>query len=150
MINGVDTVLFNNNSNSVWKSKNAIRCSICKKYCNRLYQLKSQDEELTVCYFNKNCFYLAMETLEFVDDYLMCRCIECPTSTVIKRKIERGKMTLKKRWSIFKRDNFKCVICGCNKRLEVDHIIPISKGGKSVINNLQTLCFNCNRGKSDE
>jgi 5-methylcytosine-specific restriction endonuclease McrA len=35
-------------------------------------------------------------------------------------------------------------------KLEVDHIKPISKGGKTVLNNLQTLCMDCNRGKSNK
>ncbi|RAE55164.1 HNH endonuclease, partial [Burkholderia multivorans] len=34
--------------------------------------------------------------------------------------------------------------------LEVDHIKPISKGGLSEIENLQTLCWRCNRSKSNK
>ncbi|WP_294755493.1 HNH endonuclease signature motif containing protein, partial [uncultured Ruminococcus sp.] len=34
-----------------------------------------------------------------------------------------------------------------NLLLEVDHIIPIAKGGKTEANNLQTLCWRCNREK---
>ena len=53
-----------------------------------------------------------------------------------------------------KRDNYKCRICGASQedgaRLHVDHIIPIAKGGKSVMSNLQTLCESCNMGKSDK
>jgi len=33
--------------------------------------------------------------------------------------------------------------------LEVDHIEPKAKGGKDIMNNLQTACFDCNRGKRD-
>lgn len=54
------------------------------------------------------------------------------------------------RVSILNRDNYKCVFCGRSSKqvcLEVDHIIPFSKGGSSEIDNLQTLCFDCNRGK---
>ncbi|HIS15474.1 MAG TPA: HNH endonuclease [Candidatus Scatomorpha merdavium] len=34
--------------------------------------------------------------------------------------------------------------------LEIDHIIPVSKGGRTAEENLQTLCWKCNRAKSDK
>lgn len=54
------------------------------------------------------------------------------------------------RVSVLHRDSYKCVFCGRgapNVELEVDHIVPFSKGGNNDICNLQTLCFDCNRGK---
>lgn len=66
---------------------------------------------------------------------------------------ERSLMTNKLRFEIFKRDNYRCKICGRSQnegaKLHVDHIIPVSKGGKTLHGNLQTLCENCNLGKSD-
>lgn len=65
---------------------------------------------------------------------------------------KREPVSKRKRFEVFKRDNFKCQYCySCppNVALEVDHIIPVSKGGKSSIENLITACFDCNRGKSD-
>ncbi len=62
-------------------------------------------------------------------------------------------MTL--RFAIMKRDKFKCVLCGRSPakdpavELEIDHIIPWSKGGETVLENLQTLCTECNNGKRD-
>jgi len=59
------------------------------------------------------------------------------------------------RFKVLKRDNFKCCACGASPakdpavELHVDHIIPWSKGGETVIDNLQTLCSKCNLGKSD-
>lgn len=56
------------------------------------------------------------------------------------------------RFEVFKRDGFQCAYCGKTPPsviLEVDHIDPISKGGKDGINNLITACFDCNRGKKD-
>jgi hypothetical protein len=54
---------------------------------------------------------------------------------------------------IFERDKFKCVYCGLGAKddavLNVDHILPISKGGSNEPNNLQTLCRACNNGKAD-
>ena len=37
-----------------------------------------------------------------------------------------------------------------NLLLEIDHIIPVSKGGLTEESNLQTLCWKCNRSKSDK
>lgn len=54
------------------------------------------------------------------------------------------------RVSVLTRDNYKCIFCGRSSQqvqLEVDHIKPFSKGGSHEINNLQTLCIDCNRGK---
>lgn len=57
------------------------------------------------------------------------------------------------RFNVFKRDSFQCVYCGNRPPsvlLEVDHIIPVSKGGLNKIENLVTSCINCNRGKSNK
>ncbi len=67
---------------------------------------------------------------------------------------ERAKMTKKLRLQVLERDNFTCQFCGRTPKkdgvsLEVDHIIPVSKGGRTELSNLQTLCYDCNRGKSD-
>lgn len=63
-------------------------------------------------------------------------------------RVERGKVSNKMRFAIYERDNYRCQICGrSTDDLEIDHIIPISKGGKSTYSNLQTLCHRCNARK---
>lgn len=63
-------------------------------------------------------------------------------------------ITTKMRFLVLQRDNFKCCACGASPAkdpavsLQVDHIIPWSKGGETVMENLQTLCSKCNLGKS--
>ena len=71
-------------------------------------------------------------------------------------KEQRTLMTKKLRESIKTRDNFTCRNCGNstsiepNLLLEIDHIVPVSKGGRTIEDNLQTLCWKCNRAKSDK
>ncbi len=68
-------------------------------------------------------------------------------------RVERGKVSNRLRFAIYKRDGYRCRICGVSERyadLEVDHIIPIAKGGKTNYNNLQTLCHRCNVEKGDK
>jgi hypothetical protein len=65
----------------------------------------------------------------------------------------REEISIRTRFLVLKRDQFSCVMCGrsgVGVKLEVDHKIPVSKGGKNDIDNLQTLCFECNRGKRDD
>ena len=52
--------------------------------------------------------------------------------------------------AVWKRDKECCVNCFSNLNLEFDHIIPVSKGGANSIKNIQLLCRNCNRTKSNK
>jgi len=67
------------------------------------------------------------------------------------KSAERAKMTPRLRWEILAKGGYKCAVCGRKAEdgamLEVDHIQPVSAGGKTEPGNLQTLCFECNRGK---
>jgi hypothetical protein len=65
---------------------------------------------------------------------------------VIRESISRGL-----RARVMERDQFRCRRCGCgpnDRKLNVDHIVPVAQGGRSVDWNLQTLCDACNGGKS--
>lgn len=69
---------------------------------------------------------------------------------------QRALMTSSLRALIKHRDNHTCCICSISVArephllLEVDHIIPVSRGGMSTPDNLQTLCWKCNRTKSNK
>lgn len=68
------------------------------------------------------------------------------------KRVERAKVSNELRQEIFERDGYTCVNCGSTKKesLEIDHIMPISKGGKTEPDNLQTLCHNCNIRKGND
>lgn len=74
--------------------------------------------------------------------------------TEYKKENSRN-VSLSLRLQILNRDNFRCVFCGkspatdIGTKLHIDHIHPFANGGKSVLENLQTLCEECNLGKSN-
>ncbi len=63
---------------------------------------------------------------------------------------------LRLRFKVLQRDRFRCCACGASPSvtpgvvLEIDHIKPWSKGGETVLENLQTLCLACNQGKTND
>ena len=75
------------------------------------------------------------------------------TTTQALRQRERSLMTSSLRMTILRRDNYRCRMCGASAAdgatLHVDHIIPVSRDGRTVAENLQALCEPCNLGKSN-
>lgn len=74
--------------------------------------------------------------------------------SIIKKSSTRQRqgLSIRKRFFVFKRDHFACVRCGASgvgTRLEVHHRVPFAKGGSDNFSNLETLCYECNRGQSD-
>ncbi len=63
-----------------------------------------------------------------------------PTRTPITTELQRA---------VFERDGGRCVECGGNFNLQYDHILPVAHGGATTLENLQLLCADCNRRKSD-
>lgn len=77
-----------------------------------------------------------------------------PLNSETQPKVGRDP-SLRLRWHVLQRDRFTCCACGASPaatlgvELHVDHITPWSKGGETVLSNLQTLCSVCNLGKSN-
>lgn len=77
-----------------------------------------------------------------------------PSTAPDKRRTSRDP-SLRLRFKVLLRDRFTC--CGCGKSpatspgtvLHVDHIVPWSKGGGTVLENLRTMCSQCNIGRSN-
>jgi 5-methylcytosine-specific restriction endonuclease McrA len=51
------------------------------------------------------------------------------------------------RQTILDRDDWACRWCGSQDELEIDHVIPFSRGGACTVENAQVLCGPCNRRK---
>jgi len=66
---------------------------------------------------------------------------------------EKHQVSVRLRFAVLKRDDYRCQLCGDSPAiskgttLEVDHIQPFSKGGRTTEDNLRTLCRCCNQGK---
>lgn len=106
------------------------------------YQVKVIGDSFSCSYECIEKRFHALEEIEFsctLNDY--------------NAKNQRRLMTKALRKQIAERDKYTCQICGKKMEdgvgLQIDHIVPVSKGGKSVPSNLQTLCSVCNGRKSD-
>jgi hypothetical protein len=51
--------------------------------------------------------------------------------------------------AVVERDGRRCLQCGSTEELQLDHILPVALGGATSVENLQILCGDCNRAKSD-
>lgn len=80
--------------------------------------------------------------------------IETLPQKIIEQKSKRT-IPLSLRYKVLKRDNSKCMACGRSPRdngviLHIDHKLPFSLGGLTTLENLQTLCKECNISKSNK
>lgn len=98
--------------------------------------------------------------LEAFVEYVNSEDIAAPTPEAVgaqsqPRRCTSRSINLRLRFKVLQRDRFLCCACGRGPSitpgvsLEVDHIKPWSKGGETVIENLQTLCVACNQGKTN-
>ena len=154
-------MIWQEDDNARWLVDVKPKCYLCGKKADKVLQMKApdqnDDEAVQACFvFGRNCWERIFYSLlgEYADsddeDFVYARLIEYKP---LQNKKQSKAVGLSKRYNILKRDNFSCVLCGATgkeSKLEVDHIIPRSSGGGDGEENLQTLCFACNRGKRDK
>lgn len=110
----------------------------------------------------KSAYHVTMTTDEFFCSYAYLKerdeqLAEISHACTLREyhdKNQRKLMTKELRQSIMIRDHYTCQNCGKimmdEVGLHIDHIIPVSKGGKTVPSNLQVLCSKCNGNKSNK
>lgn len=68
----------------------------------------------------------------------------------------KREVSLSLRYEVLKRDSFRCLRCGRSPatnvgiQLHIDHKLSWANGGETILENLQTLCSECNLGKSNK
>lgn len=159
-----------------WKQDSCQRIehSLLKNYRKKQYERSLDDNEAFVfCFvrtqtryrqrnYIKSPYKVDVETDSFSYDYeyiqhryndLAAIGFEC-TLRKYHSKNQRKLMTPELRKEIMRRDHYTCQKCGKympdEVGLHIDHIVPVSKGGKTVASNLRVLCSKCNGSKSDK
>lgn len=68
-----------------------------------------------------------------------------------RKQARQNYISQKSRAIVLQRDGNNCLLCGTRENLGVSHIVPVSRGGSSDVDNLQTLCRACRskKGQSD-
>lgn len=159
-----------------WKKKcqRKIEKSILKKYRAKQYQKSLDDNEAYNFYLTReqtrykqinyirtpykveqtvNSFSCDYKFLFNRNEQLKAINYEC-TIKEYNSKNQRKLMTKELRQQIINRDKYTCQLCGRympdEVGLHIDHIVSISKGGKTVPSNLQVLCSKCNGSKSNK
>jgi 5-methylcytosine-specific restriction endonuclease McrA len=124
----------------------------------RVLVLNASYEPLNVCTVRRALVLILKEkaeVLEHGDDVLRSETMRLDRPEVIRlitfvrvpRDIHRRRITRK---AVLARDSWTCQYCGANKpTLTVDHVIPRSRGGESVWENIVASCAPCNRKKGN-
>jgi len=61
----------------------------------------------------------------------------------------KSRVRFNRKW-VFLRDNYQCQYCSKDltaKECTIDHVLPVSKGGKTTWHNVVTACYSCNNIK---
>lgn len=103
---------------------------------------------------NQATRFIPQEAASYAADCTEEQVIECARELadtrfgyILNKKSQRRAVSPSVRLQVFSDDGFSCVWCGSTDRLELDHIVPVSKGGTNERTNLQTLCYTHNRKK---
>lgn len=122
--------------------------------CNRTLHPVTETEAEVLCHYispkGRNSY---QKTYHIDFDTLVGLLNACNSKYVYQQSkdYERSLLTKSMRYDVLRRDGYRCQLCGRSANdgviLHVDHVIPVSRGGRTVMSNLRTLCEECNLGK---
>lgn len=116
-------------------------------------------EPLKVISWQRAITLLSLGKIEVIEEYdrdirSTSLVIKCPAVVRLLRVFKRNRKPVKfSRVNIFARDKYRCQYCGSKGKigdLTYDHILPKSRGGKTVWKNIVTCCIECNSKKRDK
>lgn len=128
-----------NHALAVWWELKNLQCLYILKYRGNFYKIRCTSIELDWYDDGKHIFAnaVASRLSRFVADFLMDKSF---------LKSSSRNFTGRLRSAILERDKYRCVLCKRQDNLEVDHIVPVSRGGQTRYSNGRTLCKKCNTG----
>lgn len=128
-----------------------ILCMLADEYGT--VTISRRDLQTLTCIRGKKTLNAAINALTYLGFLCVhndCYCIVAPSEQMLD---EGEKLSLhvsrETREAIFAMDEWTCRACGSEDNLQIDHIMPQSRGGFHDIDNLQTLCGPCNLSKGD-
>lgn len=92
-----------------------------------------KEDDKMICNYDNTCVFKIPLVMRLID---------------LVRTVYRNKVPFSRK-HVFIRDDYRCQYCGSSEQLNIDHIIPRSKGGKTVFENCVTSCINCNNKKGN-
>ena len=117
-----------------WFKKNII--------CNNCDNIKRYSSSIISHKYKRNYYYFCDSSCK--------NNFKSKNSKLFHEGYQRKNIPSNLRKIIWKRDNGRCIKCGSQNDLHFDHIIPVSKGGGTSIENLEILCEECNLSKSNK
>jgi len=116
--------------------------------------LNANYEPINICNYRRAINLILSEKATMLENgrgtiHTASRSFPLPSVIRLQYMIRRPRPAISfNRNEIFRRDQFTCQYCGkTSKHLTIDHIIPKSKGGQDVWENVVTACAACNHRK---
>lgn len=126
------------------------------RHLRRALVLNASYEPLSVVSSRRAVCLLLDDKAELVEhdevEVLRSATLSVPAPTVVRLrymvKVPRRTMTAVSRRAVFARDDYRCQYCGARAD-SIDHVVPRSRGGLHVWENLAAACRPCNIAKRD-